>query len=109
MSSHVTALHAWTHIVCCLSLHPAQMWINGQLVANGQRNGELPGTSADPLTFGFAGFPAFWPGQLDDIRIYNRALSMSEVVYLANGNGAPAEPKELASAGALAEEVALKW
>ncbi len=31
------------------------------------------------------------------------------MVYLANGNGPPAEPKELAAAGASAEEVALKW
>ena len=84
------------------------MWINGQLVATGMKNGE-PGTSADPLTFGFAGYHAYWAGQIDDVRVYNRALSTNEVLYLAQGNGGPAAPTALATAGVDGKQVTLKW
>ena len=84
------------------------MWINGQLVGTGLRTGE-PGTSADPLTFGFAGYHAYWAGQIDDVRVYNRGLSTNEVLYLAQGNGAPAAPTALATAGVDGKQVTLKW
>jgi len=107
-SPAATALNTWVHIVCVVSVNSAALYVNGALVANGTRNGE-PGTSADPLTFGHAGYHAFWPGQLDDIRIYDRALSMSEIVYLGGGQGPPAGPTGLAAAGAGPGQVALKW
>ena len=41
-------------------------------------------TSTDPLTFGAAGFHQGLFGLLDDIRLYNRALSDQEIEQLAN-------------------------
>jgi hypothetical protein len=105
---HVAKLETWTHIVCTVSVNAAALHMNGVTVATGQRTGE-PGTSADPLTFGFAGYHAYYAGQLDDIRIYNRALSMSEVVYLAGGNGAPSPPGGLTAPSAGAKQVVLQW
>ena len=90
-SSTATTINTWSHIVCTVSVNAAAMYINGALVGNATRNGE-PGIAADPLTFGHAGYHGFFPGQLDDIRIYDRALSMSEIVYLAGGQGPPAAP-----------------
>lgn len=101
-------INTWQHVVVSVSVNSVGMYINGALVANGMKNAE-PGTSADPLTFGHAGFHTFWAGQLDDVRIYNRALSMSEIVYLAQGNGGPAAPTGLASAVAAPKQVELKW
>jgi hypothetical protein len=107
-SSTVTAINTWAHIVCVISVNSAAMYINGALVANGTRNGE-PASTADPLTFGWAGYHGYFPGQLDDIRIYDRALSMSEIVYLATGNGGPDAHAALATAGAGPQKVMLKW
>jgi hypothetical protein len=103
-----TALNTWYHIACTVSINAAALYINGALVANGSRT-DVPGTSADPLTFGHAGFHAFFPGQLDDIRLYNRALSMSEIVYLAGGHGPPAAPTDLVRTDADARKASLKW
>jgi hypothetical protein len=61
------------------------------------------------LTFGHAGYHGFFAGQLDDVRIYNRALSMSEIVYLAQGNGGPAAPTDLASKSLAPGKVELTW
>jgi len=107
-SNAATPLNTWTNILCTVSVNSVAMYVNGQLAGNGVRTGE-PGISADPLTFGHAGYHGFWPGQLDDIRIYNRALSMSEVAYLAAGNGPPVAPTQLAQTAATAETVAVKW
>jgi len=101
-------INTWAHVVIVISVNSAAFYLNGALVANGMRTGE-PGTSADPLTFGHAGYHGFFAGQLDDVRLYNRALSMSEVVYLAQGNGAPASPKDLAVKSAAPGKVEFAW
>jgi hypothetical protein len=106
--SPATALNVWCHITCSVSVNVAAMHINGIPVATGTRS-DVPGTSADPVTFGHAGFHSFFGGQLDDIRIYNRALSTSEIVYLAAGHGPPAAPSALEKSGADAQQVSLKW
>lgn len=103
-----TPINTWVHLVFVVSVNAAALYQNGALVANATRTGE-PGTSADPLTFGHAGYHAFWAGQLDDVRIYDRALSMSEIVYLAGGQGPPAAPAGLSATGAGPGQVALKW
>lgn len=107
-SNAATPLNTWTHILCTVSVNSVAMYVNGQLAGNGVRTGE-PGVSADPLTFGHAGYHGFWPGQLDDIRIYDRALSMSEVAYLAAGQGPPVAPTQLAQTAATAQFVSVQW
>jgi hypothetical protein len=103
-----TKQDTWYHIACTLSVNAAALHINGVQVATSRRTGD-PGLSGDPLTFGHAGYHGFFAGQLDDIRIYDRALSMGEIVYLAEGNGPPAAPTALATSAAGAKKVALQW
>jgi hypothetical protein len=103
-----TPMNAWTHVACVVSSGAAILYLNGAPVAGGLRNGD-PGTSADPLTFGHAGFHSFFPGQLDDIRIHDRALSTSEVVYLAEGRGPPEAPASLTATAKGPGQVELKW
>jgi hypothetical protein len=107
-SPAATPMNAWTHIVLTISVNSAALYINGALVANGVRSGE-PGVAADPVTFGHAGYHGFFPGQIDDVRIYDRALSTMEVLYLAEGRGAPEPPAGLAATSADAQQLALKW
>ena len=38
---------------------------------------------------GQVGPTQFWPGSVDDVRIYNRALSATEISQLAAGNANP--------------------
>jgi hypothetical protein len=101
-------INAWSHVVCAISVNAAAIYVNGVLVGNAARTGD-PGVSADPVTFGHAGYHGFWAGQLDDIRLYNRALSMSEIVYLAAGHGPPAAPTGLAAVSGTTPQAALKW
>jgi hypothetical protein len=93
-SPAATELNRWYHLVVVVRVSYVALYVNGELAAQGTRNGD-PGLAADPLTFGHAGFHTFWAGQVDDVRLYDRALSMSEIVYLCSGQGAPAPPTDL--------------
>lgn len=101
-------LNTWAHITAVVSVNAAALYIDGKPVATGLRTGDSA-NGPHPLTFGHAGYHGFFAGQLDEIRLYNRALSMSEIVYLAGGNGAPAEPRQLAARNAAPRLVQLAW
>ncbi len=101
-------LGTWAHVTAVLSVNAAALYVDGKPVGTGTRTGDSA-NGPHPLTFGHAGYHGFFAGQLDDIRLYNRALSMSEIVYLAGGNGAPAEPKNLAAKNVAPRQVHLTW
>ncbi len=101
-------MNEWTHVIVSVCVNTATMYLNGQRVGGASKTGEA-GTSADPVTIGHAGYHGFFAGQVDDVRIYNRCLSMSEVVYLAQGNGPPEPPKDLAVKNAAPKLVNLAW
>jgi len=107
-SSVAIPLNTWAHVTAVVSVNSAALYVDGKPAGTGIRAGEAA-NGAHPLTFGHAGYHGFFAGQLDDIRLYNRALSMSEIVYLSGGNGAPAEPTALATKSAAAGDVQLTW
>ena len=88
------SVNTWHHVVCTTSVNACGLYVDGKPVGFLRRSSE-PGTSADPLTFGHAGYHGFFAGQIDDVRLYDRALSMSEIDYLAQGKGAPEPPTDL--------------
>lgn len=96
-SPGMPSLQVWHHFLCTVSVTAAALYVDGKLAGNVQRNGD-PAVNGDPITFGHAGYHGFFAGQLDDVRIYDRSLSMGEIAYLAEGKGAPEAPKDLKSA-----------
>ena len=107
-SSVSIPLNTWAHITAVVSINSAAIYVDGKPAGTGIRNGE-PASGAHPLTLGHAGYHGFFAGQLDDVRLYNRALSMSEIVYLSGGNGAPAEPTALVAKAVDPGRVELAW
>jgi RHS repeat-associated protein len=72
----------WYHVACTYDGVTARIYVNG-LPAGHQTAAGTPITSAHPLTFGYAGFHTYMPGNLDEVRLYHQALSEAEVVGLA--------------------------
>jgi prepilin-type N-terminal cleavage/methylation domain-containing protein len=58
-----------------------KIFINDQIAQASCSSGSTY-TSSDPLTIGYAGFHTYFPGLIDEVRIYNRALSDSEIKAL---------------------------
>jgi MYXO-CTERM domain-containing protein len=78
-------LNTWTHVVCRLNGTAAAIFLNNTASGTGTRGG-APSTSADPFTIADApGLHTFFPGLMDDVRVYNRALTDPEIGLLFNG------------------------
>lgn len=90
-SSSVVPLGQWVHAVGVLSGTNTAAYINGTWVGgttfsggfnttNNPNNPQIAHQNYDPST------NRYWNGSLDDIRIYNRALSSNEVVSVYSGS-----------------------
>ncbi len=78
-------LNAWQHTLLVYSATNIQLYINGQLVWS---NGGAPGADAgSAINIGRAFYNAgagsrFFQGKIDDVRVYNRALTASDAIAL---------------------------
>ena len=85
--------NAWTHIVGTFNGSQFAYYVNGALV--GSRVGELGIPNSAPLRIGVSGdcFVAPFSGLLDEIAMYNRALTPAEVQALFLAGGEKCLPK----------------
>lgn len=73
------ALNTWTHLATTYDGSNMRLYVNGVLVKTQATTGNLY-TSTNPLKFGGnAIWGEYFAGQLDEIRVYNRALNQSEI------------------------------
>lgn len=76
-------LGQWHHIACTYDGTTGRIYIDG-VPAGTQTLSITPRTSTAPVTFGYApSMHSHLPGSLDEIRIYSRALTASEITALA--------------------------
>jgi hypothetical protein len=88
-STGVVPTNTWTHVAATYNGSKLTVYING--VASGSLM--VTGTTCsndEPLAVGAKNAPAkdlleaFWDGQLDDVRIYNKALTATRIAALAS-------------------------
>ena len=74
--------NVWSHISIVYAAQNLKIYVNGNLVLNTSTN-VIPAISG-LMNFGasISGTPQYFPGQLDDIGIWNRALTASEIQQL---------------------------
>ena len=83
-SSHTVDISQWYFIAAVRqNLINGKIFINDMITQAGCSS-VSPHTSADPLTIGYAGFHTYFPGLIDEVRIYNRALSGAEIQAIYN-------------------------
>jgi hypothetical protein len=73
-------LNTWTHLAGSFDGSTLKLYVNGVLAATGSYSGVL-GTPSSNLKIGQMGAVTngYFQGSLDDVRIYNRALSADEI------------------------------
>jgi Concanavalin A-like lectin/glucanases superfamily len=82
-SNTICPINQWINVIGTYENGYWKLFINGLEVAS-TYNLNVPFDSDTPLTIGSSGNLSFpFIGKLDDIRIYNRALTQSEITYLA--------------------------
>ncbi|MCF7907604.1 MAG: LamG domain-containing protein [Candidatus Omnitrophica bacterium] len=73
----------WHHAMCVFDYPWARLYVDGQEVHSCNCAG-TPVTSADPLTVGYAGYHQYFRGSIDQVKLYDRALSGAEVQALVD-------------------------
>jgi RHS repeat-associated protein len=77
----------WTHITIVYENKQPKLYINGTLVRTGLTS-TMDYVHLNPYYIGGQVY-GYYAGRMDEVRIYNRALSAGEVSVLANGTSAP--------------------
>jgi len=68
----------WYHVVATWNGNWMKLYINGQYLSGVSKSGDIPTTTA-PLTIGSIYNSYLFNGTIDEVRIYNRALSSEEI------------------------------
>jgi hypothetical protein len=85
-------LGTWQHVAFVLDATTERLYRNGVQVASAPYSGTLPNPTSANLAIGakvIGGTSAdsFWDGKIDDLAVWNRALSPAEIESLAAGGG----------------------
>jgi len=68
----------WAHVVATVEGNTTRLYIDGQLDSTATRSGP-PSTSNDPLRIGYAGLHDRFQGYVDEVAVYDAALSAGQV------------------------------
>jgi hypothetical protein len=71
-------LKEWTHLAGTYDGKNIVLFVNGKQVASAAC-GTDPATSADPLTFGYAGFHTFFNGLIDEVALFSAVLDEKDI------------------------------
>ncbi len=81
VADDVITIGSWNHVAVTFDGGSMQLLVNGEIVAtNDNLGGSLPTTLHSRLDIGRVN--NYFQGQLDDVRMYNRSLSQSEIQSL---------------------------
>lgn len=82
------AVNSWNHLIWVVSGSSFEIYLNGVMVGSGTGSC-FPSVNADRLMIG-AGHPGneYFNGLIDEVRVYNRALSSTEIAAVYNSGSA---------------------
>jgi hypothetical protein len=72
-------LNAWTHLAMTYDGAQVRLFVNGALVRSVARTGSMSNSTGPLRIGGNAVWTEFFNGTIDEVRIYNRALTASEI------------------------------
>jgi chitodextrinase len=88
-SPSALAVNTWSHVALTWDGSIMRLYVNGVEVANHARTGTLQSTTAPLRIGGNSPYGEFFLGRIDEVRIYNRALSAAEIQTDMNTPVAP--------------------
>ena len=72
-------VNTWTHLACTYDGSTLRLYVNGTQVSSRAQTGTMA-TSSNPLQIGGDSlFGQYFRGSIDEVRVYNRALSATEI------------------------------
>ena len=84
----VIPLNTWTHVAAVYDGTQLKLYVNGMLDAVSTAGGVIPSNTL-PLRIGAdSNGNSLFDGRIDEVEIFNRALSQSEILAIVNAGGA---------------------
>jgi fibronectin type 3 domain-containing protein len=108
------ALNTWTHLAGTYNGSTLTLYLNGVSVGTMATTGAITTSTGQLKIGGNSLWPEWFQGDIDEVRIYNRALGAAEIQADMNtsvgnpDNQAPTAPASLAGTGGLSS-VSLTW
>jgi len=84
LSTDTVPLNEWVHVAAVVDGRHIY-YINGEPAGEGGQGATVPTGGTAPLTIGQTGESNFFLGMIDDVRLYDRALTAEQVQGLFNG------------------------
>jgi hypothetical protein len=73
------ALNAWSHLASTYDGSTLRLYVNGVLVSSTAAAGSLAASSGVLRIGGNGVWPEWFAGLIDEVRVYNRALTAGEI------------------------------
>jgi hypothetical protein len=73
------ALNTWAHVAATYDGAQLKLYVNGALVTTQAYSGAIPATSNPLKIGGNAVWGEFFAGQIDEVRVYNKALTLAQI------------------------------
>jgi hypothetical protein len=76
----------WVHFAAVYNGSNMQLWQNGKIVGSRKKSGSISGGKAKVWIGGSPVKPSSrpWKGRIDEVKVYNSALSKYQIVKLSN-------------------------
>jgi hypothetical protein len=84
----VLPTNEWIHVALAYDGGEARIYVNGQLDVSSNVSGEIT-QSNNELRIGLGDPAGYFHGTIDDVRIYNKALTQEEIQAIMQGAGMP--------------------
>jgi hypothetical protein len=83
-NSGIIPVGVWSHVVAVRGLTQTDLYVNGVRVTTSPQgtSDAVPNTQHFNIGGGTSGAYSYFPGSIDDVLVYNRALSALEVMQL---------------------------
>jgi len=85
-------LSQWTHLACTYDGATMRLYVNGVQVSSRAQTGQILNSAYDLGIGGNSLNGQYWPGMIDEVRIYNRPLSAGEIQTNMNASVGPKPP-----------------
>jgi fibronectin type 3 domain-containing protein len=109
--SSVLPVNSWSHLAVTYDNTALRLYVNGILVGSQAETGAIA-TSTNQLQIGGDGvYGQFFNGMIDDVRIYNSAISAAQIQADMNqaGSSVPSAPTNLSASVPSSTEIDLTW